>query len=430
MNETLNNQEIGDPHQSKISPNDPRLKLNKVRGRTLKKGPIIGVMVAVLGVVLIALTFALLPNSAQNNLQEKKESISRQFVIPESIRNSPTVIEEPIEEVLQSSPYLGPPIPRDLSELTVQLPPQPQTTSFPAVYSEQPSIEQQREEQLELKAMEAGPFFAGGSTVDEYEEIDPTSNFKQVLSQMQGAESLNGLLGGQSAPAQAFSDGVARQNMQGDKKSFLSGAGQRDSDYLKSQLSTPVSPYEVKAGSIIPLTLITGINSDLPGEIIGQVRENVYDTVSGNHLLIPQGSRLMAAYDSSIAFGQERILLCWNRLIRPDGSSITLECSPGIDLSGYAGVSDEVDNHWWRLATGVIFSSVLAATASTSQGDISGENATFDQVFVGNIGEEINNVGQQITQKNLNIQPTIKVRPGYSVNVLVNKDVILAPYNR
>ena len=114
--------------------------------------------------------------------------------------------------------------------------------------------------------------------------------------------------------------GIADPNMQQHKNDFLSRDGINNASYLSQSLASPRSPYEVKAGTIIPTSLITGMNSDLPGQIVGQVRENVYDTVSGNYLLIPQGSRLLATYDSSVTFGQERVLVCWNRLIRPDGS--------------------------------------------------------------------------------------------------------------
>ena len=138
----------------------------------------------------------------------------------------------------------------------------------------------------------------------------------------------------------------------------------------------------------------------------------------------------MAEYDSIIAYGQERALICWNRLIRPDGSSIDLECSPSVDLEGYAGVSDKVDNHWLRLIGGVVLSSVLAVSATMSQGDIEGQHATRQQKMAASVGESLNNVGEQITEKNLNIQPTLTVRPGFSVNVLVNKDMILSPYER
>jgi type IV secretion system protein VirB10 len=197
---------------------------------------------------------------------------------------------------------------------------------------------------------------------------------------------------------------------------------------LNQPLVLPRSPYEVKAGTIIPTTLITGINSDLPGQIIGQVRENVYDTVTGEYLLVPQGSRLIATYDSAVAFGQDRVLVCWNRLIRPDGISISLECMPGVDLAGYSGFADEVDHHWWRILSGVAIGTLLSATAEKSQGNVAGYNPTMPQLWASNAGGAINQAGQQITQKNLAIQPTIRVRPGFSVNVIVTKDIVLLPY--
>ncbi len=184
----------------------------------------------------------------------------------------------------------------------------------------------------------------------------------------------------------------------------------------------------MKAGTIIPVSLLTGINSDLPGQITAKVRENVYDSVTGNYLLIPQGSTAIASYDSMVAWGQDRVLVCWNRLIRPDGSSITLECMPGVDLSGYAGFADDVNNHWWKIITGAALGSLLAATAQRSQGDVTGYQPTIPQLWASGVAGQVNQTGQQITAKNLQIQPTITVRPGFSVNVLVTKDMVLPPF--
>jgi type IV secretory pathway VirB10-like protein len=226
-----------------------------------------------------------------------------------------------------------------------------------------------------------------------------------------------------ASPASLPSD----QNLQGRKNEFLTQTDRSDG-YLANQLVRPRSPYELKAGTIIPTVLVTGINSDLPGTILGQVRENVYDTVSGNYLLVPQGSKLLASYDSMIAYGQERVLVCWQRLIRPDGTSLSLDCQPGIDLSGYSGFSDQVDNHWWRVLTGVALGSVLAAGVVVPQGNVSGYVPTIGQGMAANAAGAINQAGQQITTRALNIQPTIKIRPGFSVNVLVTKDLVIPPY--
>ena len=129
-----------------------------------------------------------------------------------------------------------------------------------------------------------------------------------------------------------------------------------------------------------------------------------------------------------VAWGQERVLLCWNRVIRPDGSSLTLDCMPGVDLAGYAGFADEVDNHWWRIIGGAALSSLLAATAQRSQGDVTGYQPSSLAGLGGRTAAGINQAGQQLTEKNLQIQPTITVRPGFTVNVLVTKDIVIPPY--
>lgn len=220
-------------------------------------------------------------------------------------------------------------------------------------------------------------------------------------------------------------DGVLQQNMQDEKRDFMN-VGNEDV-YLKDTLQLARSPYEVKAGTVIPVTSITGINSDLPGNVSAQVRENVYDTVTGNYLLIPIGSRLVGKYDSVIAYGQGRVLCLWTRVILPNGSSIQLEGMPGVDLSGFAGLEDEVDHHWLRLISGVVLSSLLAGTAeSTSNTGDDEEN--FQSTFLENLGEHVNDIGQDITEKNLNIQPTITVRPGWNFNIFVHKDMILKPF--
>jgi type IV secretion system protein VirB10 len=242
-----------------------------------------------------------------------------------------------------------------------------------------------------------------------------------------GGQSPESLAAARGSTAPSATSPAGDQNLQGRKNDFLTQTDRSDG-YLPNQIIRPRSPYEVKAGTIIPTVLVTGINSDLPGTILGQVRENVYDTVSGNYLLIPQGSKVLASYDSMVAYGQERVLVCWQRLIRPDGTSLSLDCQPGVDLGGYAGFADTVDNHWWRVLTGVALGSVLAAGVVVPQGNVSGYVPTIGQGMAANAAGAVNQAGQQITNRALGIQPTIKVRPGFSVNVLVTKDLVIPPY--
>ena len=227
-----------------------------------------------------------------------------------------------------------------------------------------------------------------------------------------------------SAPPSAFDSSPAAtdQNQQGAKQAFLD----RDAEgiYNSHGLVSPRSPYQVMAGNIIPASLVTGLNSDLPGQVIGQVTENVYDTVTGQHLLIPQGSRLMGRYDSVIAFGQSRALVVWTRLILPNGDSIQLDNLPGSDSQGFAGLKDKVDKHTWQFIKGAALSSLLSIGSELASDD--GDRLTR---ALQNAGQDTANIaGQRIIDRNLNVQPTLKVRQGWRFNVIVSRDLILKPY--
>lgn len=223
------------------------------------------------------------------------------------------------------------------------------------------------------------------------------------------------------------------QNQQGQKDKFLEkAASQVNSDYSDSMKTAPRSPYELKAGSVIPAVMIGGINSDLPGQVIAQVRENVYDTKTGRHLLIPQGARLVGLYDAHVAYGQQRVLLAWNRILYPDGSSFDLKGMPGADGGGYAGFYDQIDNHYLKVFGSAVMLSLISAGVQLSQpnsGSSSNPYATpsVSQTVGAALGQQIGQTGMTITQKNINIQPTLTVRPGYLFNVMVTADMILPP---
>jgi type IV secretion system protein VirB10 len=237
----------------------------------------------------------------------------------------------------------------------------------------------------------------------------------------------NAMAGGTVPAAALSSDPTAVQNRQDAKETFVAKAGDGATRNAGS-LQLPASPYQVMAGTVIPAALVTGINSDLPGQVIANVTEAVYDTATGRHLLIPQGSRLIGRYDSQVSFGQRRVLLVWTRLILPDTSSVALDRLPGIDPAGYAGLEDGVDWHWDRILAGAALSTLLgmgaelAAPASSTDGNrivIAGRDSAQDT---------INQVGQEITKRNASIQPTLTIRPGFPMRVMVSKDLTLRPY--
>jgi len=190
------------------------------------------------------------------------------------------------------------------------------------------------------------------------------------------------------------------------------------------QLIEPSSPYQVMAGSIIAASLVTGLNSDLPGMVIAQVTENVYDTVTGRILLIPQGSRLIGSYDSVVAFGQTRALLVWQRLILPDGSSLLIDNLPATDTAGYTGLQDKVDYHTWQLLKGVGLSTLLGVSTQLSMNDESDLVRAIRQ----SAQQSGSQAGQQIVSKALNVQPSLTVRPGWPLRVIVHKDLTLRPW--
>ncbi len=205
---------------------------------------------------------------------------------------------------------------------------------------------------------------------------------------------------------------------------FLNGAVDRRTT-SPDRVQPAASKYILQAGAVIPAALITGLRSDLPGQVTAQVTEDVYDSPTGKILLIPQGARLVGKYDAQIAFGQTRALLVWNRLIMPNGRSIVLERQPGADTEGYAGLEDEIDNHWGMLFKAAILSTLLSV--GSEAGTSNSENNLAQAVRQG-ASQSFSQIGEQVVGRSLNIQPTITIRPGFPVRVMVTHDLVLEPY--
>ncbi|WP_246731739.1 TrbI/VirB10 family protein [Methylocapsa sp. S129] len=230
------------------------------------------------------------------------------------------------------------------------------------------------------------------------------------------------------APAQAVAAAAAAASndltSQDHKLAFLNGNVDRRT-VSPDRVEAPASPYVLQAGAVIPGALLTGLRSDLPGQVTAQVTEDVYDSPTGKFLLIPQGARLIGQYDAQVAFGQSRALLVWNRLIMPNGRSIVLERQPGADTEGYAGLEDQVDYHWGMLFKAAILSTVLSVGSEVG---MSNNGNSLVQAIQQGGSQGVNQVGQQVVSRSLNIQPTITIRPGFPVRVIVNRDLVLEPY--
>jgi type IV secretory pathway VirB10-like protein len=228
-------------------------------------------------------------------------------------------------------------------------------------------------------------------------------------------------------PAQPGPDDTFTQNGQDRKLAFVNASVDTRTT-SPDRVVAPASTYVVQAGNIIPAALITGIRSDLPGQITAQVTENVYDSPTARFLLIPQGTRLIGIYDSQVAFGQSRVLLVWTRLIMPNGRSIVLERQPGADAAGYAGLEDEVDNHWGALFKAALLSTLLGVGSELGSTTGTGTNSDVITALRRGSSDSLNQTGQKVVQRNLDIQPTLTVRPGFPVRVIVNRDLVLEPY--
>ncbi len=252
--------------------------------------------------------------------------------------------------------------------------------------------------------------------------IDP--NLGDLMKELRG-----GGAGGRRIQQAAMLNGeFPDPNMQDQKESFLET--ERMTEYLPHTRKSPLSPYELKAGSIIPAVMISGINSDLPGQIIAQVSQHVYDTATGQYLLIPQGSRLVGQYDSHVSYGQSRVLVAWRRIVFPDASTLELGSMPGADQAGYSGFHDKVNNHYWRIFGQALLVSLITAGVQLSQPDRGSliEPIGREQEVAGVFGRQAGQLGSQIAGRNLAVQPTLEIRPGLRFTVLVNKDIILEPY--
>jgi type IV secretion system protein TrbI len=218
-------------------------------------------------------------------------------------------------------------------------------------------------------------------------------------------------------------DPGAAQNMQDRKLAFVNAETDRRT-VSADRVQEKASPYVVQAGAVIPAALITGIRSDLPGQVTAQVTEHVYDSPTGSHLLIPQGARVIGQYDSQVAFGQRRVLLVWNRIVMPDGTSIMLERLQGTDPQGFSGLEDQVDHHWGQLFRAATLSTLLGVGTQLA---IDNESE-IARAIRESAQDSASDIGQQIVRRQLNIQPTLTVRPGFPVRIVVNRDLVMQPY--
>jgi type IV secretion system protein VirB10 len=306
-------------------------------------------------------------------------------------------------------PQLGPPLPGDLGRPILGAQNRGQPVPIPGGTPPNPGISPEEQRRIqELEAARTARLFASTET---------RTTAAAASSSTPGAQSIPDLTSLGLAPPPATPTAQDRQN------AFLNAAADRRT-VAPDRVAAPASPNVLQAGAVISAALITGIRSDLPGQITAQVAENIYDSPTGRILLVPQGTRVIGQYDNNVQFGQSRVLLVWNRLIFPNGRSIVLERQPGTDAEGYAGLQDGVDYHWWDLAKAAGLSTLLSVGAELATND----DDRLIQAIRNGGQDTINDAGQQIIRRQLTIAPTLTIRPGFPVRVIVTRDLVLEPY--
>jgi type IV secretion system protein VirB10 len=301
-------------------------------------------------------------------------------------------------------PKLGPPLPGDLGR---------------------PILEQQRRS---AAAASAGPPAAIDPGVDA-----AAAALQKRLAEEQAARTsaLLAQLSGRPRPPAGGSESVppaaqsapveSAEGSQAHKVAFVNGPGGTVDPH---SITAPPSAWTLAAGTIIPASLITGLNSDLPGLVLAQVTENVRDSATGHVVLVPQGARLIGRYDSSVTYGQRRALLVWDRILFPDGSSIEHDKMPATDTSGYAGLQGQVNSHPWQLVKGVVLSTALGLGSELSFGG----GGAVARAIRESAQQSGSRAGDQLVGRSLDVQPTLTVPPGWPVRALLAKDLVLQPW--
>jgi type IV secretory pathway VirB10-like protein len=364
-------------------------------------------------VIAGALLFALRPHGAKAPGEELYSTDNR--TTADALNRLP----HDYSGITRTVPQLGPPLPGDLGRpiLNAGTPPPAMAGPTPA---SAPDPEQQRLQQerqrlaQEMEAARVSRLFAS----------EACASVQPAAAARPSGQSAPAPLLDPAALAPNVGQGAAQQSEADRKLAFLTAPVDRKTT-SPDRVQAPASRNVVQAGAVIPAALITGLRSDLPGQITAQVTEAVYDSPTGRILLIPQGARLIGQYDAQVAFGQSRALLVWNRIIMPNGRSIVLERQPGADPEGYAGLEDEIDNHWGALFKAALLSTILSVGSQAGTGN--NEDQLLQAIRRGS-SDSISQTGRQVVGRSLNVQPTITVRPGFPVRVIVTRDLVMEPY--
>ena len=372
-------------------------------------------------IAMIALKKAQAQNIANQPYQQKlskQDSLSLARDVIKNAKRSERGSKKLMTPVTESMPAeIAPPAP------------EVSTTDMPTLTSSMSDTELERIRQEKTQAFEEAVKAKTTVQVDK-ELLNPKNN---------QAHNAFGALVNNSNPSLSFKEQLRLMqsaNGQSQTASSLGGEENEDRWQLKSHLQSPKTPFELKTGGVIPGILISGIRSELTGQIIGQVSQDVYDTATGNHLLIPQGTKLIGVYSNDVKFGQDSVLVAWQRLVFPDGKALDIGGMSGTDSAGYAGFRDEVDHHYARIyGSAILMSGIVAGISYSQSRNQSNQNGigvpSTGDILSQALGQQLGQTTSQLIAKNINTAPTINIRPGYQFNVIVTKDLVFKrPYSQ
>lgn len=413
------------PHNDLLSPDSSPQKLNQSGVKRVNNLPlIIAIGVLTIFVLLIA-SVAVKRANAQNQREEVVKIINTKKNVlnlaNEVVGNhSPGILPAPIEKRSESEPL-------EVSKPFIPVTQKPDVEVSQTSDIEMERIRQEKTRDFEEAVKAKTAVMVDNSRINNKDEnlanhanmnvdmdIDVASNFKSQLQLLQQKQNAKPVL---------LNIGGVENEMRW---------------HLNSNLENPHSRYELRAGSVIPGVMISGISSELPGQLIAQVSQNVFDTSRGKHLLIPQGTKLIGVYSSDVGFGQNSVLVAWQRLVFPDGRALDIGSMPGADSAGYAGFRDQVDHHYVKIyGSALLMSGIVAGitysqnTNQTYQNGYGYGPPTAGSVLSQALGQQLGEVTGQLISKNLNISPTVNVRPGYRFNIIAVKDLIFKkPYQQ
>ncbi|WP_336190549.1 TrbI/VirB10 family protein [Pseudomonas aeruginosa] len=413
--------DIATPQADKVAPETVALRaqprpVTRLNRRTLA-ALVGGLSVAVLGATI----WSLQPSKPRSGNDPSElynvDRVSRS----EGLERLPTDYSMLPPPAPPEVPELGPPLPGDLGPAIVQSQ-QPAVASYAPPGHDPEAAEREALRQEAEAAAASSVFFntGQGQTAAVAQATPGVPGMGNTLA------AFDPLAAGPASTTAQPADPTAVQNRQDQKEAFLQSGSTETRN--SGNLQLPSSPYQVMASTVIAGALVTGIKSDLPGDVIATVTEPVYDTATGRHLLIPQGSRILGRYNSQVSYGQTRVQVVWNRVILPDTSWLTLDNLVGTDPAGYAGLEDGVDWHWDRIFAGAVLTTLLGVGAELAAPE---NRQDGDRIIIAgrdSLQDTVNQVGQEVTRRNLNIQPTLTSRPGLPVRIIVNRDLVLRPY--